>query len=552
MQSPCPSPSRLDLRKQRSVGFKPPEIPPPTNSLVTPMLTDMYQISMAYAYWKAGKHNDFAVFDLFFRKNPFGGEFCLFAGLDEVVKFVQHFRFTDEDIEYLQTLIPHSEPEFFDYMRTLDCSNTVIHAMQDGSIVFPKTPLIRVEGPLVVGQLLETTLLNLVNFPSLIATNAMRMRLAVGPDKSLIEFGLRRAQGPDGAISASKYAYIGGFDATSNVRAGMLTGMDVKGTHAHAFVMTYMGIDDIKDPTLDGQPFVERVLAKRKELGWGETNEAELAAFIAYAQAFPNGFLALVDTYDTLQSGVPNYICVAAVLAEMNYKPRGIRLDSGDLAYLSKRSRAMFHEAAQRLGIEAIAESKIVASNDINEDVLHSLNKQGHEIDIFGVGTHLVTCQKQPALGCVYKLVEINGEARIKLSNDIAKIVIPARKNVYRLYGRDNQPIMDLIQKAGEQPPEPGRRLLARHPFVESKRAHVTPSHVVPLLSIVWDGAKGATHAIQSMDAIKQHCAEEIRKMREDHIRPLNPTPYKVSVSAELYDFMHRLWLNEAPIQDLS
>ncbi len=327
-----------------------------------------------------------------------------------------------------------------------------------------------------MAQLLETTMLNLVNFPSLVATNAARMRLAAGPHKSLLEFGLRRAQGPDGGLSASKYSHLGGFNGTSNVLAGKLFGIEVKGTHAHSFVMSYVSLSDLKTSTIraaDGSgevEFVVRVLEKRVQLGFGDSNEGELAAFIAYAQAFPGGFLALVDTYDTTKSGLKNFLSVGWALHELGYKPVGIRLDSGDLAYLSKVSRERFRAIDRDFlgGEEVFGKCLIVASNDINEDVLLSLNREGHEIDVFGIGTHLVTCQMQPALGCVFKLVEINGLPRIKLSQEVEKLVIPGKKTVYRLYGNDRHPLLDLMLTTSEPAPLVGQRLLVRHPFAEN------------------------------------------------------------------------------------
>ncbi len=285
--------------------------------------------------------------------------------------------------------------------------------------MFPRIPLIRIEGPVFKTQLLETTLLTLVNFASLVATNAARFRAATGPSKTLLEFGLRRAQGPDGGLSASKYCYLGGFDGTSNVLAGKLYGIPIKGTHAHAYVSSYECMNDLTERELcdrlsgERRPFVDLCLQYLKKLGPilkilpDETNKGELAAFVSYAIAFPTNFLALVDTYDVLKSGLPNFLAVALGLHECNYLPVGLRLDSGDLAYLSLEVRAKFIETAKKFDIDYFKDLTIVASNDINEDTLVSLEKQGHAIDSFGIGTHLVTCQKQPALGCVYKLVEV-------------------------------------------------------------------------------------------------------------------------------------------------
>ena len=225
------------------------DVPMPTNSLVTALLTDLYQITMAYAYWKTNRQNEHAVFELFFRKNPFGGTYTIFCGIDEVVKFVSHFRFTSDEIEYLKTVpsLSQCEPEFFDYLSKVDCSQVTVESVAQGSVVFPRTPLLIVTGPLLITQLLETTLLNLVNFPSLVATNASRMvtaargqfsdKLINGKTPTCVEFGLRRAQGPDGGYTASKYCMIGGFDAVANVQAGKLLGVPIAGTHAHSFVM---------------------------------------------------------------------------------------------------------------------------------------------------------------------------------------------------------------------------------------------------------------------------------------------------------------------------
>jgi nicotinate phosphoribosyltransferase len=453
----------------------------------------MYQLTMTYAHWMHRRVDDHAVFDLFFRKNPFKGEFCVLAGTDEVLRFLASYKVSDSDVEYLKEMMPQCDPAFFEWLRALDCSRVKVYAMPEGSVVFPKEPLLRVEGPLGITQLLETTLLNLINFPSLVATCAARIRLAAGKDKTLFEFGLRRAQGPDGALSASKYAYVGGFHGTSNVLAGKLMGLGVKGTHAHSYVMAYTGLCDLSTrmircpKTGKDIDLVDLAMEKRKKLGFVEASESELAAFISYAQSFPNGFLALVDTYDTLRSGVPNFITVGWALHEIGFAPKGIRLDSGDLAYLSKCARELFKVADRVVGCILFEKMTIVASNDINEAVLVSLNQQGHEIDAFGIGTHLVTCHSQPALGGVFKLVEIKGKPRIKISQDVDKLVIPGKKNVYRIFGVDGYALIDIIQLADESPPQPGLEIMCRHPFEENKRALVTPAKVAPLLEPLWD-----------------------------------------------------------------
>ncbi|CAK9233591.1 unnamed protein product [Sphagnum jensenii] len=540
---------------------------PPTNPMVTSLLTDMYQITMAYAYWKAGKQNDRAVFDLFHRKNPFGGEYTVFAGLEECIRFAANYHFKEDEISFLRSVLPSTcEEGFFSYLVTIDCSDVEIYAMPEGSVVFPKVPLIRVEGPLLIAQLLETTFLTLVNYASLVATNAARHRRVAGKDKILLEFGLRRAQGPDGGISASKYCYLGGFDATSNVDAGRRFGIPVKGTNSHAFVSSFMGFDEIIErslPYAEGgkicEDFVHLTqlwLSRMQDKpslrdNFHETNQSELAAFCSYAFAFPTAFQALVDTYDVLRSGVPNFCAVALALHDLGYKALGIRLDSGDLSYFSIETRKFFHLVEKEFHVVGFGKLTIVASNDINEATLDALNKQGHEVDTFGIGTHLVTCYSQPALGCVYKLVEINGHPRIKLSEDLNKVTIPCKKQCFRLYGREGVPLVDLMIGENETPPQPGERILCRHPFVESKRAYVVPTRVEPLYKRYWSSKPGGREKLPSLEDVKKHCMQQLAAMRSDHMRSLNPTPFKVSVSGNLYDFIHYLWLSEAPVGEL-
>jgi nicotinate phosphoribosyltransferase len=549
---------------------------------------------------------------------------------------VQTFRFSPADVAYLRTVLPPTcDPSFFAWLSTLDGADLKIYAVAEGTVVFPRVPLLRIEGPLAIAQLLETTVLNLTNFASLVATNAARFRLAAGADKEILEFGLRRAQGPDGAMSATRYAYMGGCDGTSNVAGGAAFGMVPRGTHAHSMVSAYLSLDELPTRMLaraDGSgdaDLVALALKYKQELGFGIASLGELAAFVSFAQAFPTNFLALVDTYDTLQSGVPNFICVALALRDLGYSAVGIRLDSGDLAYLSKEARSLFVRvdaafpaAGQAGGGGGVAPSstaaasgpppssssgryleacKIVASNDINEAVLLSLNDQGHEIDVFGIGTNLVTCQAQPALGMVYKLVEIKKQPRIKLSQDMAKVTIPGSKEVYRLIGGEGVPLMDLIIRAGETRPAAGKRILCRHPFDEKKRAYVTPAAVIPLLRLVWKGKRavvddmtllpdattvggvggggggaageGSSSAAAAgaaagaavlpagvnlrapfppLSALKGFVTNQLALLREDHLRPLNPTPYKVSVSMDLYHYIHDLWMQEIPVAELS
>lgn len=585
------------------------------NQFINALLTDTYQFTATYAYWKVGRHEEEATFDLFFRKNPFKGEFTIFAGLDEVLRFVENYKITKEQIRFLregfiasqEELVAefneglrcgwirevagggyerigydkggdywHSvsyptaskfieppladcEPEFYEWLEKVNCSQLKIYAIPEGTLVFPRVPLIRVDGPLAIGQLIETTALNLINFPSLAATNGARYRLAAGPKVRLLEFGLRRAQGPDGAMSATKYIYMGGFDGTSNVLGGMENGITPSGTNMHAFISSFTSLKKIKRRMLKDASGIERDFMKEvleiKDMlsahdpAYKNTNEGELAGMIAYAMAWPKKFLTLVDTLDTLKSGVPNFICVAIALKRFGYDPVGIRLDSGDLGYFSREARKMFQWASGKSGYN-IHDCIIAASNDIDEEVILSLNNQGHEINTMGVGTKVVTCSNQSALGCVYKLVVIEGESRIKLSNDFIKITLPGRKEAYRLYvqGKDF-PVMDILIEVGEEIPQVGKRILCRHPFDEVKRVYVTPTKVVKLHYLVWDGQR--RYPVIPLEEMREYVLDQIANFREDHLRLINPTPYKVSVSEALYDVIHELWAKESPIEEL-
>ncbi|KAL0108625.1 hypothetical protein PUN28_015232 [Cardiocondyla obscurior] len=596
------------------------------NGIVQPLLTDLYQITMAYAYWKSGKMNDHAVFDLFFRKNPFQGEFTIFAGLEECIKFLNKFHYSSSDIKYLKsTMDPTVDQRFFDYLQSLTAKNVTIYAIDEGSVVFPRVPLLRVEGPLIMVQLLETTLLTLVNYASLMATNAARYRMVAGKNITLLEFGLRRAQGPDGGLSASKYSYVGGFDGTSNVLAGKLFNIPVCGTHAHAYITSFTSISDLQGKTLAHKETgivldVLELACKHRdtiasELGAlaSQASNGELAALISYAVAFPERFTALVDTYDVksietsatrqaqvaslnvknklltngsnthaqngvrnnpfiseptsqphkngflrrcelgelyVRSGLLNFCAVALALNDLGYKALGIRIDSGDLAYLSNVARDIFEKIAVKYNIPWFAKLKICASNDINEETIISLNEQSHKIDCFGIGTHLVTCQRQPALGCVYKMVEINNEPRIKLSQEVGKVTIPGRKNAYRLYGSDGYALIDLLQKTTEEPPQIMQKVLCRHPFQQTKRANVTPTQVESLHKIYWKDGK-LCQPLPTLQEIRNRVQESLNTLRNDHKRNLNPTPYKVAVSDTLYRFIDELWSQNAPIGEL-
>lgn len=529
------------------------------NNLVNPLLTDLYQITMSYSYWKNKKHNDYSVFDLYFRKNPFEGEYCILAGLDQVISFVNNFKINSNDIEYLKTILPNIQEDFWIYLLNLNYDDVIIYSQNQGEIVFPKEPLLRIEGPLLKCQLLETTLLCLINFPSLVCTNASRMKLASGDNKSLLEFGLRRAQGPDGGISASRYSFLGGFDGTSNVLAAKISNINCKGTHAHSYVMSYNSLNEIennlkllKKNSNKDYNFYDLCINQMIRLNYNDTNKGELAAFISYAYSFPDDFLALIDTYDTLESGIKNFIIVAYALYELDYIPIGIRLDSGDLSYLSKEIRKIFIQEDKKCNTNyKFKDLKIVASNDINEKVLYELKNNKHEIDIFGIGTNLVTCQSQPALGCVYKLVELNNIPRIKISQQMIKSTMPFKKSIYRLYDNIGTPILDLIQMYDEKEPLIGKKILCHHPNEQYKKLYVTPFKVRCLLNKIWDKSDNTKVNFEDLKKFKEYSKNELNLFRDDHKRILNPTPYKVSVSTNLLKYLNNIYIENLPIKNI-
>ncbi|MEL6650986.1 MAG: nicotinate phosphoribosyltransferase, partial [Bacteroidota bacterium] len=390
------------------------------NSTLSPLLTDLYQLTMAYGYWHQNKHEQESVFHLFFRKAPFGGAYAIAAGLELAIEWMQNFRFTDSELGYLQSLKGSDgnalfSADFLTYLGDMEfCCD--IDAVPEGSLVFPHEPLLRVRGPLIQAQLLETALLNIINFSTLIATKASRINQIAGGE-SVLEFGLRRAQGPDGGLSASRAAYIGGCSATSNVLAGYRYGIPVKGTHAHSWVMSY---------------------------------PSEQEAFAAYAEAMPNNCIFLVDTYDTIE-GVREAIKMGQQLRSQGHEMLGVRLDSGDLAQLSIESRKLLDEA----GFPGAA---IVASNDLDEHRMQALKEKGAKINVWGVGTRLATGGEQPALGGVYKLAALRDENgdwdyKIKLSEQAIKVSNPGLLNVRR-YEREGRYCGDEIWNEDSAKPQ--------------------------------------------------------------------------------------------------
>lgn len=472
------------------------------------LLTDLYQLTMAYAHWKNGSHQKEAVFHASFRKNPFGGGYAIACGLSTVIDFIGNFRFDDSDVKYLATLKGHDdsplfEQTFLDYLSNMRLS-VDIDAVADGTVVFAHEPLIRVRGPIIQCQLLETALLNILNFQTLIATKAARMREAAG-DKSIMEFGLRRAQGIDGGLTASLSAYIGGCDGTSNVLAGKLFGIPVSGTHAHSWVMSF---DD------------------------------ELEAFKAYAKAMPNNCVFLVDTYDTID-GVRNAIEAANWLKENGHKFLGIRLDSGDLAYLSIVARQMLDEAG-------FQDATIIASNDLDEKIIDSLNAQNAKIGVWGVGTKLVTAFDQPALGGVYKLSAIknaegNWDYKVKLSEQAVKISNPGILQVRRFSNSEGyvgDMIFDIEMPNGKAPV-----IVDPLDMTRRKRMSADAKYNDLLLPIFAGGRQ--IYDVPTIAASKQFVKTQLEKFHFTYKRLLNPHQYPVGLELGLHELKTDLILRQ-------
>uniref|UniRef100_A0A670I8U2 Nicotinate phosphoribosyltransferase n=2 Tax=Podarcis muralis TaxID=64176 RepID=A0A670I8U2_PODMU len=528
------------------------EAPPPWRRGSLALLTDLYQFTMAYGYWRSGRHREAAAFELFFRRCPFQGAFALSAGLAECLAFLRAFRFSTADIEYLESVFPATtEKAFFDYLRTVDASEVSVSAAPEGSVVFARVPVLQVKGPLLVIQLLETTLLCLVNYASLVATNAARFRLIAGPDKKLMEMGLRRAQGPDGGLSASKYTYVGGFDFTSNVLAGKLYGIPVRGTVAHSYILSFTSLAEVNPRTLiprhgkepvDFLFLVETWLSRVCQLlqiPLETVNRGELAAFVSYAITFPQNFQGLLDTFCVMKSGIPNFCAVALALNELGYRVIGVRLDSGDLAKQSVEIRRVFRTCSKHFQVPWFEAVPIAVSNDVSEENLWELSQEGNEIDMIGVGTHLVTCTLQPSLGCVYKLVEVNGSPRLKVTEDKEKTTLPGIKRVYRLWDAGGFPCMDLMTLEMEPPPRAGQEVDFWLVGTTQEAGKVTPS-AVEMLNRVYLKDGQVCQPLPSLVEIKDHAQASLNKLNPAHKRLKDAETYKVAVTEKL----HRLLLD--------
>lgn len=457
--------------------------------------TDLYQINMMQTYWELGRADLHAVFECYFREMPFNHGYAVFAGLERLVNYLENLTFSDSDIAYLRGLEVYPEG-FLEYLQNFEFKATVRSA-REGELVFANEPLIQVEGPLAHCQLVETALLNMVNFQTLIATKAARIKSVIGEDP-LLEFGTRRAQELDAAVWGTRAAYIGGADATSNVRAGKIFGIPASGTHAHSLVQSY-------------------------------GNDYE--AFMAYAKTHKD-CVFLVDTYDTLKSGVPSAIRVAKELGDkINFQ--GVRIDSGDMAYISKRVR-------EQLDAAGFTEAKIYASNDLDEATILNLKMQKAKIDVWGVGTKLITAYDQPALGAVFKLVSIedsegNMMDTIKLSSNAEKVTTPGKKQVWRITrNSDGKSEGDYVTLWDEDPREE-EAIFMFHPVHTFINKTVRDFTARPVLQDIFIEGK-RVYELPVLNEIKEYTKENLDSLWEEYKRDLNPQKYPVDLSTECWN----------------
>lgn len=465
------------------------------------LLTDLYQLTMMNGYAETGMADREAVFDLFYRPAP-GLDFAIVAGLEQAIDYVNNLHFDESDVEYLRSLNLFGE-KFFERIKKFRFTGDM-YALREGEMIYPYEPIITIKAPLFEAQLIETALLNIVNHQTLIATKAMKM--ANETTGAISEFGLRRAQGPDAGLYGARASMIGGCTSTSNVLAGKMFDIKISGTHAHSWVMSF--------PT-------------------------EIEAFRAYAKLNPNSCLLLVDTYDTLKSGVPNAIKVFDELKANGHKPLGIRLDSGDLAYLSKRARAMLDEAGH-------VEAKIFASGDIDENIISALNSQGAKIDVWGIGTKLITSAPRPALGGVYKLAEIqNGqgewEPRMKFSDTPEKITNPGFKTIFRIYDEKGMAAADLIALRGEKI-DTAKPLTIFHPIETWKKTTFERYSIRELPVCVFNRGK-QVYKVPTLKETIEFAKQSKGEFYEEYKRLTNPHNYKIDLSDNLYDLRKELMI---------
>jgi nicotinate phosphoribosyltransferase len=454
------------------------------------LYTDHYELTMAQGYFQSGKKDTSALFDYFFRNYPYEGGYVVFAGLAELLEMLENFRFDPEDCTYLKQI--GFDPEFVSYLQDFRFEADIF-APEEGEVVFPYEPCVRVEGNIIETQLIETLVLNILNFESLIATKAARIRQVAGK-KLLMDFGLRRAQG-FGGIQASRASVTGGFDKTSNVYSAFQYGLESTGTMAHSWIQSFTD---------------------------------ELTAFRIFAEKFPDNCILLVDTYDTLKNGVPNAITVGLEMQNQGKKLLGIRLDSGDLAYLSKQSRKML----DRAGLEYV---QIVASNQLDEYIIKSLIEQGAPIDAFGVGTALVTGKGAGALDGVYKLSMINGEPSLKVSENITKTTLPGKKTLCRFRDENGMFAADAIVLEEENSVD-----VIYHPFEPEKSINVSRYHKEELTKKVMEKGN-ITSGIKSPEMISRFAQSRLACLPEEHKRFMNPHTYKVGISRRLLELREKL-----------
>ncbi|WP_228853446.1 nicotinate phosphoribosyltransferase [Aegicerativicinus sediminis] len=455
------------------------------------LYTDLYQITMAQSYFNHGKHNKKATFDYFFRKNPFNSGYVLFCGLEQLLDWLEEVHFSEEDLYYLKQ--QGFQNDFLEYLKGFSFNGSIL-SVEEGQVVFPFAPILTVEASIVECQIIETFLLNILNFQSLIATKASRVRYIAGDHAILAEFGLRRSQGYAG-ILASRASFIGGFNSTSNVLAGKSFEVPIGGTMSHAFIQSY---------------------------------DNELSAFMAYAETFPDNCTLLVDTYNTLKSGLPNAIKVAKALSENGQQLAAIRLDSGDLAYLSKQARKMLDAAGY-------PEVKIAASNQLDEHVIRSLKEQEAEIDIFGVGTNLVVGRENGALDGVYKLCSFDGDPRIKISENLKKMNFPGSKELYRYSNNHGQIIADAISTKGEPAPPS-----MAHPFEPHKTMALDSDNSQSILKMAMTNGKRITQRTSAKEIANQ-ASKNLKLLPNEHRRFDNPHVYKVGISKTLEQLRDQL-----------
>ena len=471
------------------------------------LLTDLYELTMMQGYFKSNNHKR-VIFDIFFRKNPFQGGYAIMCGLAQLIEYVENLNFTQDDISYLKST-GQFDDDFLESLKDFKFTGD-IDAIPEGSVIFPNEPIVKIKAPIDQAQLMESALLNIVNHQSLIATKAARV-VSAARGSAVMEFGLRRAQGADAALYGARAAIIAGCVGTSNLLAGKEFNVPIMGTHAHSWIMSF--------PT-------------------------EYEAFKTYAQLYPKNCTLLVDTYDTLASGVPNAIKVFRELKEngLELENYGIRLDSGDLAYLTKKARIMLDEAG-------LLDATISASGDLDEYLIESLIAQGAKIDAWGVGTKLITAKDDPAFGGVYKLAAIEGDdgnliPKIKISENTIKITNPGDKIIYRIYGEYGPIFADLIALSHEtfdekkplelfDPKETWKRTI-----MEPGKYKIRPLHI----NIFKDGK--CTYESPSVMEIREYRAREIETIWEESRRILNPHEVHVDLSQELFDLKTSLLMN--------